>query len=357
MNVSFSRIKHHTITSTGDTLFTVPLTEDFTDGTWTPTDLVESEFGVKSSTKQLFIRLNDEIRQVVTTTSTGTTFSGLTVGGPINAVQFNDGSGLAGTSGFTFDQSNGDFKVVNTLGSLRIGNAIYGTIPLTGHSLSYNNPLSANTYFSGFITGDLRPYGDTDYSSSMGFRDTATSEAKTLSAYQDRIIVVSEDSVGDGFKIVLKDTEMTLSSTLSASTININRVIRGDDFHNSPAAQGSSTQQDIRSGTYTPSATSVTNIASSTTRKANWSRVGNIVNVAGSVNITPSGNGTTKLSLSLPIASNFGTVYEANGVFANNDHYGVITSDVTNNYVILEYTNSGGASAHEFKYTYSYEVI
>ena len=359
MNTSFSRIKHHTISATGTTIFTIPPSEDFTDGTWVSTDLVNSEFGVKSSTDQLFIRIDDGIFQIPLVTSTGST-SGYTNSPalPHNSVQYNNAGNFGGNSGFTFDGSN----INADLGSnhLNLGVVDYGGFPLTGCGISYRNPLSASSIFQGFVCGDLIPYGDPDTSATMGYRDTSTSEAKTLSSYKDRIVLVSEDAIGVGFKIVLKDTEMTLSSTLTASTIGINRVIRGNDFHNSAAAQGSASQQDIRSGTYTPSATSITNIASSTSRKSNWSRVGTIVTVAGTETLTTTSNGLTELGLSLPVPSNFGTTYEASGNAVSNittAHYGVIFANVANNYVILQFDHSGAAGESDFHYTYSYEVI
>jgi hypothetical protein len=228
MNTSFSRIKHHTITSTGSTLFTVPLSQDFTDGTWVFTDLVESEFGIKSSTGQAFVRIGTDIYQLVLTQATGTTFSGLTVAGPTGAVQYNNGGNLAGVSGFTFDQSNGDFKVVNTLGGLYVGDSMYGNLPFTGHTMYYNNPLSATTLFSGMFCGDLTPYGSTDYSTSIGTRDTGAGLARNFNTYLDRAEILSRNQAGDGieteitsddFRINLDNTGATFSIVSNMDTI------------------------------------------------------------------------------------------------------------------------------------------
>jgi hypothetical protein len=59
----YSRIKHHTIT-TGT--FSVPVTEDFTQGVWTATDLCRSEFGIKEDTREVFVRIDDEVVQLRT---------------------------------------------------------------------------------------------------------------------------------------------------------------------------------------------------------------------------------------------------------------------------------------------------
>lgn len=50
-----SRIQHHCITSAGVT-FTVPPSEDFTDGTWSITDLMLGEFGIQLADDKVFIR-------------------------------------------------------------------------------------------------------------------------------------------------------------------------------------------------------------------------------------------------------------------------------------------------------------
>ena len=114
------------------------------------------------------------------------------------------------------------------------------------------------------------------------------------------------------------------------------------------------------SGTYTPTATGITNIASSTTRQSNWSRVGNIVTVAGAVTITTNANGFAQLGISLPIASDFGTIYDASGnviATAANSHSGVVYSNVANDYVVIEFRHNGTVGADDFRFTYSYEVL
>ena len=111
------------------------------------------------------------------------------------------------------------------------------------------------------------------------------------------------------------------------------------------------------SGTYTPSTTNMVNIASTTTIKSNWSRVGNIVTVAGYVSITTSGNGLAQLGLSLPVASNFTTRYEGSGTFTTTNHFGEIYSHVSNDNVVLEFKHSGSTGADEFRYVFVYEIL
>jgi hypothetical protein len=111
------------------------------------------------------------------------------------------------------------------------------------------------------------------------------------------------------------------------------------------------------SGTYTPSVTNMVNIASTTTIKSNWSRVGNIVTVAGYVSITTSANGLAQLGLSLPVASNFTTRYEGSGTFTTTNHFGEIYSHVSNDNVVLEFKHTGAVGADEFRYVFVYEIL
>jgi len=59
----YSRISHHTITGSASATFSVPASEDFTDGTWTSRDLSLSEIGVNEDSKTAYIRIADEIKE------------------------------------------------------------------------------------------------------------------------------------------------------------------------------------------------------------------------------------------------------------------------------------------------------
>lgn len=64
MNISKSRIKHHSITSTAS--FTVPASNDFTDGSWVSTDLVRNEIGVNEFNQSVWIRIGSEVYEIIT---------------------------------------------------------------------------------------------------------------------------------------------------------------------------------------------------------------------------------------------------------------------------------------------------
>lgn len=70
----------------------------------------------------------------------------------------------------------------------------------------------------------------------------------------------------------------------------------------------------ITSGVYTPTLTNVTNISSSTANQFTYSRNGNIVTYAGSIQVTTSIAATSEVDFSLPIASAFTSGNDLNGV-------------------------------------------
>jgi hypothetical protein len=73
------------------------------------------------------------------------------------------------------------------------------------------------------------------------------------------------------------------------------------------------------SGTYTPTATAVTNVAAITVNGTfQYMRVGDVVTVSGSLDIDPTAVGTTTLRFTLPVASGFATAYQLGGTGAAN---------------------------------------
>lgn len=75
------------------------------------------------------------------------------------------------------------------------------------------------------------------------------------------------------------------------------------------------TDGNVFSGTYTPTLTNTTNVASSTAYQCQYMRVGNTVTIGGVFDLTPTAASTdTVLRISLPIASNFTSFSQLNGV-------------------------------------------
>lgn len=133
----------------------------------------------------------------------------------------------------------------------------------------------------------------------------------------------------------------------------------GKSLHNNAGAMTGATNQYIGSGTYTPTLTNTTNIAASTARLASWTRVGNVVTVAGQLDIDPTAAGAVLLGISLPIASNFTTAYQLGGTGSSiaiaNESYG-IEADATNDRASMK-NIAVDVTNHKVTYTFSYEVL
>lgn len=118
-------------------------------------------------------------------------------------------------------------------------------------------------------------------------------------------------------------------------------------------------KNDTASGTYTPTLTNTTNISASTSRLATYVRIGNVVTVSGQVDIDPTATGAVLLGLSLPIASNFTTVYQLGGASSSfgiaNESYGM-EADSTNDRASVKNTAVSTAN-HTVTYTFTYQLI
>jgi hypothetical protein len=121
----------------------------------------------------------------------------------------------------------------------------------------------------------------------------------------------------------------------------------------SPAA----TDGNIFSGTYTPSLTNTTNIASSTAAVCQYMRVGNVVTVSGTVTIDPTATGRIVMGFSLPIASALTAANECGGTFASAGtttvNVGSITADSTNDRATFDgIANDAASRTYGFSFTY-----
>ena len=59
----YSRISHHTIFGFTGSTFSVPSSEDFTDGSWSIYDLALSEIGVNETDEKAYIRIGNSIKE------------------------------------------------------------------------------------------------------------------------------------------------------------------------------------------------------------------------------------------------------------------------------------------------------
>jgi hypothetical protein len=116
----------------------------------------------------------------------------------------------------------------------------------------------------------------------------------------------------------------------------------------------------IISGTYTPTLTNATNVASSSATLANYIRVGNQVTVAGGLTIDPTAaSASTVLRISLPFASTMGSAADAAGVASCISVFGLtggIQGSVGNGVAALTFIADATAGNVSWTYTFTYIV-
>lgn len=116
----------------------------------------------------------------------------------------------------------------------------------------------------------------------------------------------------------------------------------------------------LASGTYTPTLTGVTNVASSTVFAAQYLRVGSTVTVSSRITITPTATGDTEWRINLPVASNFAGSHQCGGTFfvdsATLTQAGRIRADSTNKAADFRMLATA-TTAVSYYYNFTYQVI
>lgn len=115
----------------------------------------------------------------------------------------------------------------------------------------------------------------------------------------------------------------------------------------------------LESGTYTPTLTSVTNVAASTANACTYMRLGNTVTVSGSLSLDPTSTGNTQLGISLPTASAFTTALQCGGTanYSALGQYGAaIRSDATNDRAELVMIATDVTNQVMY-FTFTYQVL
>lgn len=113
----------------------------------------------------------------------------------------------------------------------------------------------------------------------------------------------------------------------------------------------------VAAGTYTPTLTNETNIASSTASQCQYMRVGNTVTVSGKFNVDYTSTGASSIGISLPIASNIANDYEVAGT-ANPDVNpgGLIRGDATNDRAQFVISTVSSA-AYDYYFVFTYTIL
>lgn len=156
----------------------------------------------------------------------------------------------------------------------------------------------------------------------------------------------------------------TFSSSVTATTATLNSLNSGSSTNSivTVDSSGNLHKRDIyASGTYTPTITAVTNVASTTSSTCQYVRIEDVVTVSGRVGITATATGSiATVSFSLPVMiGNFTTSYQAagsGGEIANNVFYGLtISSNASGNTVAMSYVPQSTFEDY-FYFSFTYKI-
>lgn len=278
--------------------------------------------------------------------------------------------GGAGATSSTYWRGDGTWAAISggsggtvTTVSVVSANGLAGTVANATSTPAITLSTSVNGMVKGNGTSLSAAVSGTDYA-------PATSGSSIL-----------KGNAAGGFASAVAGTDYVIPSgnVATATTLQTARNINGVSFNGSAditvtAAAGTLTGTTlaagvtasslssvaagtISQGTYTPTLTNVTNIASSTASVCHYMRVGNVVTVGGSVTLTPTATGTdTVLGMSIPVASNFAAATDCGGVAtapAGTPTPFAILADTTNNRVQLQcLTNTNLSRTYYFNFTY-----
>lgn len=167
-------------------------------------------------------------------------------------------------------------------------------------------------------------------------------------------------TIKDPTEIVINAPTITFNDGATDNfEMDANGNLRAFNLHNNATAQGNASNQDIRSGTYTPTATALNNYSDVTPSLAQWNRVGNVVTVSGQVLCDAITTATfSSFELSLPVASAITTTAQASGAaFSGAVAEGQqVLSNIANNTAEF-WATPVATTAQTFSYTYTYVVL
>lgn len=256
--------------------------------------------------------------------------------------------GLQDVAGFTYSIN----RLSPTYITLGAGTATAGTCPLV---------MTSGTLLGTAIAGGIEFLTDKWYATitTGAARKELTLNDAALTSGRVPIVTTNGRLTDDSDLTFAADT---LTCTKFAGALNgtVGATTPSSGVFTSLQADTITNDTGLAAGTYTPTLTGVANVSSTTSRQATYMRVGNTVTVAGQFDLTPTAVGLVSVAISLPVASNFSTAYQAGGVGhvtgALTGRGGAIEADSTNDRVQLDYYDDAG-SADTVGYTFTYEVI
>ena len=159
------------------------------------------------------------------------------------------------------------------------------------------------------------------------------------------------------------DTVTIAVSTASTGATGVVQLAANGGTTAGQAVQASDTRlTGLSSGTYTPTITSVTNVAATSNAAGQWLRVGSTMTISGVVDIDPtSASVATSVGVSLPVSSNLGALGDCAGTDAM-DNGTVITpgrvrGDATNDRLQIDFYADSGALSRTHVWIVTCKVI
>lgn len=156
----------------------------------------------------------------------------------------------------------------------------------------------------------------------------------------------------------MADTKTTgLTEITSAADDDVLAIV---DVAPSPTTKKIKVSNFAQGGTYTPTLSNTTNVASSTASVCHYMRVGSVVTVSGAVTIDVTAATATLLGMSLPIASNFSASTQLGGVASTYDGVAVnevaeIIGDSTNDRASIRFY-AVATTARTWRFTFTYVI-
>ena len=138
-----------------------------------------------------------------------------------------------------------------------------------------------------------------------------------------------------------------------------NGRLYGTTLHDNASLPIGIANQYIASGTYTPAVTNSVNVTASTPRLSSWMRVGNVVTVSGSIDITPASASYTLVLLTLPIPliGTWSTGGQCAGAASTSVNLtAAMTGDIASSKCGLNVL-APSTAAQTFSYSFTYVVV
>lgn len=288
-----------------------------------------------------------------------------------NANDFNDNT--LGT--ITIDYNNGQAASTSVNGFFNTGIQNFaGTKGFTGNIGVGNTSPRSRLEVSGTIcvingggNAGRIGIGNTNPTAKLDITATGSSSAAlSLKVANTALSVTNAGKVGIGntSPTQILDVTGSVKASINISTLDQSYSSIWDGQNNVPTKNAIYDKIELIStsnaSTYTPTATNVTNITSSTPNLNSWSRVGNIITVFGTITVTNTLAVASEVDISLPVASNLGAVADLNGTATMDSTASVniyIKGDATNDRASIFFTSAGIGQTSTIYYGFQYKVI